>query len=473
MSEYGSRKTRPESFSYVGRDGHGTLNIALSLVVIGLFVGAIASPSVNGTAELPPTEEKTRTVATVEAVEAVEAQPNEVPAALVNVPETITASVSGDETLIGAARPSDRLRNVKVQSGDTLMSVMLSAGINRGDAHEAVRALRSVYDPKDLRVGQQVRLTLSPEDSLEEIVLDPTVVRRVAVRRDSGDAFRAFETKKTLTRETRHARGRITSSLYKAAVKQSVPLPVLEDLMRIYSWGIDFQREIQPNDEFEITYERFVDEYGDFVRHGEVLYAVLMLSGDKRALYRFEIEPGIIDYFDGKGKSAKRALMRTPINGARLSSRFGKRRHPVLGYTKMHRGVDFAAASGTPIYAAGDGVVEYRGRNGGYGNYIRIRHAGRYATAYAHMKGFARGIKTGGRVRQGQVIGYVGSTGRSTGPHLHYEILANGRQVNPLAVKMASGRTLSTKAMARFQTERASIDRITAAVRKNTKLTQR
>lgn len=467
MSEYGSRKKRPESFSYVGRDGHGTLNIALSLVVIGLFVGAIASPQVVDTAVAPPVEEK------VEAVATIEPAPAEIPAALVNTTETITASISGDDTLIGAARPSDRLRNVKVRSGDTLMSVMLSAGIARSDAHQAVSALRSVYDPKDLRVGQQVRLTLSPEDTLEEVILDPSVVRRIAVRRDGGDVFRAFETEKTLTRETRHAAGRITSSLYKAAVKQGVPLPVLEDLMRIYSWGIDFQREIQPNDEFEITYERFVDEYGDFVRHGEVLFAALSLSGDKRTLYRFEIEPGIIDYFDENGKSAKRALMRTPINGARLSSRFGKRRHPILGYTKMHRGVDFAAAPGTPIYAAGDGVVEYRGRNGGYGNYLRIRHSGRYSTAYAHMKGFARGVKTGGRVRQGQVIGYVGSTGRSTGPHLHYEILSNGRQVNPLAVKMPSGRQLSTKAMARFQAERASIDRITAAVRKNTKLTQR
>ena len=329
-------------------------------------------------------------------------------------------------------------RDLKVRSGDTLMSIMLSAGIRRDDAHDAVSALRTVYDPRDLRVGQRISLTLS-DNGLHEMVLDPSVIRQIAVRRDDATSFRAFEVKRTLTRRVKFAEGVITSSLYKAAVARKVPLSVLAEMMRIYSWDVDFQREIQSGDRFEVAYEKFVDDEGVAVRHGEVIYARMILSGADKPLYQFKSRTGVVDYFDNKGRSAKRPLLRTPIDGARLSSRFGKRRHPVLGYTKMHRGVDFAAATGTPIYAAGDGVVSYRGRKGGYGNYIRIRHAGGFNTAYAHMSRFNSKVALGTRVRQGQVIGYVGSTGRSTGPHLHYEILASGRQVNPLTVKMPSG----------------------------------
>ncbi len=477
MPDVDSRESRPESYTYIGRDSHSTLRVALSILVGGLFLGAVAGPAVTGHAELPPPE--TRIVTAAGPIEP--AEPVEVPAELTDPEPTIVASadstepapVSGDDTLIGAARPTERLQSVKVRSGDTLMSLMLSAGIDRDEAHEAVAALRSVFDPKDLRAGQRVRLTLSPEDELQEMALDPSVVKRVAVRRDDGASFKAFETQKALTRQLAYAEGRIQSSLYKAAVRAGVPLPVLEEMIHIYSWDVDFQREIQPNDGFAIVYERYVDEDGDFVRHGDVLQARLTLSGQNKPLYRFEIEPGIVDYFDDNGKSAKRALMRTPIDGARLSSRFGARRHPILGYTKMHKGIDFAAPSGTPVYAAGDGVVEVRGRNGGYGNYVRIRHVGNFDTAYAHLKGFARDITRGSRVRQGQVIGYVGSTGRSTGPHLHYEILRNNRQVNPLAVKMPSGRKLTNSQMARFQAERGRIDTLVAGLRRDVRLTQR
>lgn len=366
----------------------------------------------------------------------------------------------------------EKKRDLKVRSGDTLMSIMLSAGIGRDDAHDAVSALRAVYDPKALRVGQRISLTLS-DDGLQEMRLDPSVIRQIAVRRDNATSFRAFEVKRTLTRRIKFAEGVITSSLYKAAVKKKVPLSVLAELMRVYSWDVDFQREIQSGDRFEVAYERFVDDEGVVVRHGEVLYARMNLSGAEKPLYRFESRPGIVDYFDNKGRSAKRPLLRTPIDGARLSSRFGKRRHPVLGYTKMHRGVDFAAATGTPIYAAGDGVISYRGRKGGYGKYIRIRHAGGFNTAYAHMSRFNRKVTLGTRVRQGQVIGYVGTTGRSTGPHLHYEILAGGRQVNPLTVKMPSGIKLGKKSFAKFVAKRANIDALVADLQKETLISQR
>ena len=363
-------------------------------------------------------------------------------------------------------------RNLKVRSGDTLMSIMLSAGIQHEDAYDAVSALRSVYDPRDLRVGQQISLTLS-DNGLQEMRLDPSVIRQIAVRRDDATSFRAFEVQRTLTRRVKFSEGVITSSLYKSAVDRDVPLSVLAELMRIYSWDVDFQREIQAGDRFEVAYEKFVDDEGTVIRHGEVIYARMTLSGTDKPLYRFESSPGIVDYFDDKGRSAKRPLLRTPIDGARLSSRFGKRRHPVLGYTKMHRGVDFAAATGTPIYAAGDGVISFRGRKGGYGNYIRIRHAGGFNTAYAHMSRFNSKVKLGDRVRQGEVIGYVGTTGRSTGPHLHYEILAGERQVNPLTVKMPSGIKLGKKDFARFMAKRANIDSLVANLQKETLISQR
>ena len=462
MSDHDPRIVRPKSYSYIGREGHGALHIALSVLVLGLSIGIIAGPSGSPQAGL-----NTPTGATLAAIEETHIQTAPI---LEAPPEQILASIPPQ----AAPEPNpDKKQNLKVRRGDTLMSIMLSAGVGRDEANNAVSALRAVYNPKDLRIGQRIHLTMSKDDGLKEMRLDPSVIRQIAVRRDNATSFRAFETQRTLTRRVDFARGVIKSSLYKAAVKRDVPLSVLGELIRIYSWDVDFQREIQSGDRFEVAYERFVDDEGTVVRHGEVIYARLNLSGDQKALYRFESRPGKIDYFDEKGRSAKRPLLRTPIDGARLSSRFGKRRHPVLGYTKMHRGVDFAAATGTPIYAAGDGVISYRGRKGGYGKYVRIRHAGGYNTAYAHMSRFRKGVTLGSRVRQGQVIGYVGTTGRSTGPHLHYEILAGGRQVNPLTVKMPSGIKLGKKTFAKFQAKRANIDALVAGLQKETVITQR
>ena len=278
------------------------------------------------------------------------------------------------------------------------------------------------------------------------------------VKRNAGDGFTAVKEAKKVKRSLARVAAPITSSLYLAGEGQGLPANVLAELIRIYSWDVDFQRDIREGDAFEVTYEEVRDEEGRLVHAGTVHFAALTLSGDRRPLYRFVTAAGDVDYFDDKGQGARKALMRTPIDGARLSSGFGKRRHPVLGYNKMHRGVDFAAPQGTPIYAAGDGVVTFAGRKGGYGNYINIRHNGRYHTAYAHMKGFARGMSRGKRVRQGEVIGYVGTTGRSTGPHLHYEILVDGGQVNPLSVRMPSGRKLTGKELARFLAAKDQMD---------------
>ena len=485
MSDYTSRSARPESFSYVGRGGHGVMPFALCLVIVGLaaalFTGRNELRFADVTAgdqpltreyatDFRPPDEGRPDVAALAAIETSAALEAEKPLLL--------ASVNIDdprhERPTARERSAERERSLRVRTGDTLMSLMLSAGIDRIDAYEAVEALRSVFDPKDLRVGQKVRLTVSPKEGLTEVELDPTDIRRVSVRRKGDDAsFKAFEFNKTLTRELAMADGEIQSSLYKAAVRTGVPTAVLAELVRIYSWDVDFQREIQSGDRFEVAYEQFVDEEGKLVRFGEILYATLTLSGDKKPLYRFEVSPGYVDYYNDRGQSAKRPLMRTPIDGARLSSGFGKRRHPVLGYTKMHRGVDFAAPTGTPIYAAGDGIITYRGRKGGYGNYIQIRHASNYHTAYAHMSGFKSGLNQGSRVHQGEIIGYVGSTGRSTGPHLHYEILVSNTQVNPLTVKMPSGTKLDARAFARFQSQRNDIDTLVAGIRREITVSQR
>ncbi|MBM3514665.1 MAG: M23 family peptidase, partial [Alphaproteobacteria bacterium] len=244
----------------------------------------------------------------------------------------------------------------------------------------------------------------------------------------------------------------------------------LNDMIKMFSYDVDFQREIQQGDRFTVMFEKTVTDDGRTVKTGRIRHAGLNLSGVDLKLYAFTHADGFVDYYNEKGEGARKALMRTPINGAKLTSSFGMRRHPILGFSKMHRGIDFGAATGTPIFAAGDGTIEIRGPNGAYGNYIRIRHYGGFATAYAHMSRFAKDVAVGKRVRQGQVIGYVGSSGRSTGPHLHFEILKNAAQVNPMTVKFPASQKLEGKLLAKFMSSRQTIDTELAALAAPTKL---
>jgi murein DD-endopeptidase MepM/ murein hydrolase activator NlpD len=222
---------------------------------------------------------------------------------------------------------------------------------------------------------------------------------------------------------------------------------------------VDFQRDLQPGDRIEALYEVHLARDGAVAKTGEVLAARFAVKGGELALYRFRLPDGSVDWFDARGESVRKALLKTPVDGARLSSRFGLRRHPILGYSMMHRGADFAAPTGTPVMAAGDGVVELAGVNGAYGNYVRLRHDERRRTAYAHLSRFAEGLRPGRRVRQGQTIGYVGSTGRSTGPHLHYEVLIDGEQVDPMSLQLPTGRKLEGRLLADFQRARSELDR--------------
>ena len=370
--------------------------------------------------------------------------------------------VHGDEAATGEGDDGER-RAFTVRKGSTLAAVLASADVPRRQAHDAVGALKKVFDPRSLQIGQRIDLTLSKENDLESMNLD-LGLRRVGVRRGSDGRYEAFRKEKLATTRLAAAQGRIRSSLYETAVRGGVPARTVAELIRLYSWEVDFQREIHPGDGFHLAYEQLLGADGELLRYGDIVFAQLTLSNDEKPLYRFETPSGV-DYFDAGGESARRALLRTPVDGARLTSRFGKRKHPILGFTKLHRGVDFAAPEGTPIMAAGDGVVVFRGNKGGFGRYILVRHNARYSTAYGHLSAFKRGVTKSSRIRQGQVIGFVGSSGLSTGPHLHYEIHRNGRQVNPLSVKMPAGKKLTGDALARFERERERIDGLVAGLR--------
>ena len=370
------------------------------------------------------------------------------------------------ETSIADEVARDIQKVIEVRPGDTLYGVLVNAGVTEDDAKDAVGALSDVFSPRALRAGQEITLNISSsagdrdeeaDPQLVSLTFEPDVVTDVTLKRsDSGD-FIAASIDKELVEANRRVAGVIDSSLFGATQEAGVPMPVTADLIKIFSFDVDFQRDIQDGDAFEVLYERKETADGDFVKSGTILFASLTLSGRTIPVYYFERD-GDGEYYTPKGEAIRKSLLRTPVDGARITSGFGMRMHPVMGYSKMHKGVDFGAPTGTPIFAAGSGTVVEVGKKGAYGNYIRIRHNGQYQTAYAHMSKFAKGVSKGDKVKQGDVIGYVGATGRVTGPHLHYEILVDGAQVNPGKVKMASGDKLTGKQLKAFQAQMAKVD---------------
>jgi murein DD-endopeptidase MepM/ murein hydrolase activator NlpD len=358
---------------------------------------------------------------------------------------------------------TEEKKDIVVGKGDTLMELLVRARVPRTEAHNAIAALKKYYDPRDLNPSQSITVFFHQDPAVAdpqfrglEIVKDK--INTVSVSRtDAGDFTANQESREILTQQ-RAFEGVIDSSLYVSAKAAGVPDAVILDLIKMYSYHVDFQRDIQPGDSFRVLYQQSVTDAGDVIPgRSMVQYAQLTLGGVAMPLYTFKDSSGAVGFYDAKGKSAKKALMRTPIDGARISSGYGMRRHPVLGYSKMHKGVDFAAPKGTPIYASGDGVIEKMGPFSSYGNYIRLRHSGGMSTAYAHLSRFKSGLRAGARVKQGQVIGYVGSTGRSTGPHLHYEVMMNGKQVNPGSIKSQPGVQLAGKNLSTFK---ATVDKL-------------
>ena len=360
-----------------------------------------------------------------------------------------------------AARVPDATHaRIEIAAGGTLAEGLLALGIDAVEADRAIDSLNGVFDPRRIRAGQVVEVAHNGA-GLAGFALAFAPGERVEVARD-GNGFRARLVELPLLRRLAAASGRIESSLYQAALAAGVPLPVLTDTIRAYSFDVDFQREIRAGDDFALLYEYFVDEAGRTVRHGAPLHAVLRLSGAPLPIYRFTPASGFGDYFNDRGESVRKELLRTPIDGARITSAYGMR--TLFGYTRMHKGVDFGAPTGTPILAAGDGVVDYVGRNGAYGNYVRLRHNSTYQTAYAHMSRFASGLARGKRVRQGETIGYVGNSGRSTGPHLHYEVMVDGELIDPMSLRLPAGEILAGSELARFQGERERLDGLLASL---------
>lgn len=363
------------------------------------------------------------------------------------------------------APPGPVTLTASVDRGDTLAKVLAKAQVPRAEAFAAVEALRKVYNPKDLKTGQQIDLAFQPgvdDDSAPTFLgfsFEPSMDLQVGVERGADGKFTATEIRRPLTKELVRASGTIDTSLYVDAVAAGIPAQVLVEAIRAFSFDVDFQREIQPQDSFEIAFERFTTDEGQTARLGDMIYARLTLGSKALKIYRYLPRAGIVDYFNERGESVRKALLRTPVDGAKITSKFtNARAHPILGFTRAHKGVDFGVPQGTPIMAAGSGVVVEAGVHNGYGNYIRIRHNPQYSTAYAHMSRFARGIKRGARISQGQVIGYVGMTGLATGPHLHYEVLVNNNQVNPLGVKLVAGQKLGGAELANFMREKTGID---------------
>jgi murein DD-endopeptidase MepM/ murein hydrolase activator NlpD len=349
-------------------------------------------------------------------------------------------------------------KKVVVGRGDTLMGLLVSkAALPPEEAYQVVQALSKVYNPRDLNPGREITVFFHKDPSVADpkfsgLRIERDTINAVTVDEDGKGHYKVNKVEKAVHRTMNGFKGSIDNSLYVDARAAGVPDGVILDLIKMYSWNVDFQREIQPGDKFEVMYEEYKTEDGERVRgRGNIVYAKLTLGGNEMPFYRYEDSHGDADYYDNKGMSAKKPLMKTPVDGARLSSGFGMRKHPVLGFSKMHKGVDFAAPRGTPIYAAGDGRIAKIGPFSTFGNYIRIQHRAGLQTAYAHMSRFKTGLHSGDRVKQGQVIGYVGTTGRSTGPHLHYEVIVNNVQVNPAKVKLPTGKALKGRELKSFQ----------------------
>ena len=347
----------------------------------------------------------------------------------------------------------------KIELGDTFDSVLNEYGVKKDEIIIIKKKLSKKINLNNLNTNQKILFTIDQtSDSIKEFMFQISNKERIVLTRDlEGKNFKEEILLTKLKKEIIYKENIISLSLYKSAVDQTIPLSIIIDFARIYGFQVDFQRDIRKLDKFQIMYEAFIDENERVIETGNILFANLILSGEDNSLYFFDKE-GSIGHYDKNGKSVQKALMKTPINGARLSSPFGMRKHPIDGFNKMHRGTDFAAPMGTPIMASGSGIVKKAGWCGGGGNCVKIKHNSTYQTIYAHMSKFAKGVRSGVRVKQGQIIGYVGSTGKSTGPHLHYEVLINGKRVNSQTLKLPSGKVLRGNERKIFETKKIKLN---------------
>jgi murein DD-endopeptidase MepM/ murein hydrolase activator NlpD len=385
-----------------------------------------------------------------------------VPENITLLPKTATQATGGN---------SWNERTITVKKGETITSILRDLGATPEEAKALANALGPRGRDGGLKEAQKVRVLLSPIGSrvqpVRVIIANDNTVEAVVALSDTGkfvsvDVSAINSITEASEEEDDGSGMRLYQSIYETALRNQVPRQVVDGMMRIYSYDVDFQRKVQPGDSFDVIYAG-EDESAAGDARSDILFAALSVGGDTKKFYRFQTpDDNVVDFYDETGKSAKKFLVRKPAAEGILRSGFGLRKHPILGYMKMHTGVDWAAPIGTPIYASGNGVIEKAGWESGYGKYIRIRHANGYETAYGHMTAFARGVDEGVRVRQGQVIGFVGSTGLSTGAHLHYEILVNGRFVDPMRIRLPRGRVLDGPVLAAFEQERDRLDNMMA-----------
>ncbi len=391
------------------------------------------------------------------------------------VPENVTLLPKTKDQITGGNPSGERVHTVK--KGDSIASILRDQGATPDEARAVALNLGPRGRDGGLKEGQKIRILMAPSglgpaarlQPYRVIVANETTVEAVAALSDVGKYVAVDVQSMNTVAEATTGKDddddddddgsgvRLYQSIYETAMRNKVPAAVIEDMVRIYSYDVDFQRKVQPGNSFDVYFAG--EDEGTGKEKTEVLYAALTVGGETKKYYRFLTpDDSVVDFYDETGKSAKKFLVRKPVNSAIMRSGFGGRRHPILGYTKMHTGVDWATPYGTPIFASGNGVVEKVGWEGGYGKYVRLKHNNGYETAYGHMSAFAKGMEPGKRVRQGQVIGFVGSTGMSTGAHVHYEILVNGRFVDPMRVKLPRGRSLEGAVMAGFEKERDRLD---------------
>ncbi len=346
----------------------------------------------------------------------------------------------------------------QINEGETFDGILNQYQIDEEEIQNLKKKLSEIINLNKLNTNQLIYLTIDQADNqIKDFIFQISNKEKIYLTKDEKSNFNQEIILTKLDKKIIYQENLIMQSLYKSATDKKIPPNTIIELARIYGFQVDFQRDIRKRDRFQIMYEVFVDESGKAIETGNILFANLILSGEDNSLYYFD-EEGSIGHYDKNGKSIQKALMKTPINGARLSSPFGMRKHPIDGFNKMHRGTDFAAPTGTPIMASGSGTIKKAGWCGGGGNCVVIKHNSTYETIYAHMSKFAKGIKKGVRVVQGQTIGYVGSTGKSTGPHLHYEVVVNGKKVNSQTLKLPSGKILKGKEREIFETKKIKLD---------------
>ena len=348
-----------------------------------------------------------------------------------------------------------------LQEGETLTGALKQADLQDDEINDVVNIISKKIDLRKLNVGTLIETytkSINDKKIINEIIIYPDIEKKIYVKK-VNNKFVAGEDKKKLFSKLKLYEVEIHNSIYESLKKIDTPDEIIMEFVQLYSFDIDFQRDIRKGNKIKIFFEIYTDSQNNYIKSGNINFSEIILDDESYELYRFQSEGDeFVEYFNSDGKSATKALMKTPINGARLSSGFGMRKHPILGYNKKHQGVDFAAPTGTPIMAAGTGHIEFVGNNGGAGKYIRIKHLNGYKTSYSHLSKYASGIQKNVKVRQGQVIGYVGNTGLSTGPHLHYEVIFNGKRINPMKMKLPSGKQLKDKNLEIFLAEKERIN---------------